>query len=205
MSDPGVEIAKEFASGVGRELARPGADLMANIIGVLGGDALKGYRKTQEHKREQRHKALGDEALKLLKDRGVTDPVEPNAAAVDELALAAQDEPREELQRLWARLLAAMFDPARSPGFRREFIEIAKKLEPIDVAALLVFDESPTNIPQDLDMFARKLGVNPEELMLAFRNLARLDLVTTRAPEDRVTPLILPLGRRFLAATSTPC
>jgi Abortive infection alpha len=194
------EDSKEFLEIVVGAALKPFTRVVDNAISVLGGAKLEDLRLRKEARLAERRAEACEGAAQLLHDRKVEKPSEVNEEAVEELLDAAENEPREELKAIWAKLLAAMFDPSRAPGFRREFVEIAKQLEPVDVAALLYFNEGSTNVPQDLDHFARKLGVNPEELMLAFRNLARLELTTTRGPEERVTPLILPLGRRFLAA-----
>jgi hypothetical protein len=41
------------------------------------------------------------------------------------LLIAAADEDRQELQDLWARLLAAAADPKRTKSFRGAFIDVA--------------------------------------------------------------------------------
>lgn len=203
MSDPGLEIAKEAAFAAAAEFSRPAAELISNIFGVLGGDALRDLRKRLEDRRKERHAELGNRALKILQDRSVHEPVEPNAAAVDELAEAAQNEPRESLQDLWASLLAAMFDPDRAPAFRREFIEIARQLEPIDAAALRALDMRATVMPSRKEFIAQKLGAAVDDVELSFRNLERLGLIWPPVREittGTIEPWLLPLGRRFLAA-----
>ena len=52
------------------------------------------------------------------------------------IAVSAADESRDELQDLWARLLAAAADPARVNFFRLAFIEAVKKMDPLDAAVL---------------------------------------------------------------------
>jgi hypothetical protein len=201
--DPGLEIAKEAAGAAASELVRPGADLIANIIGVLGGDALKDYREQRAERRKARHAELSGNALKLLQDRGVHEPAEPNAAAVDELATAAQDEPRKELQELWARLLAAMFDPGRATSFRREFIEIAKQLEPIDAAALPLLTEAVPSGRTRKGLIAQQLGVSLDESECSCLSLIRLGLGAKHQSNYQMSPhepIVTALGRRFLAA-----
>lgn len=51
---------------------------------------------------------------------------------------AAQSEPREEMQELWARLLANAMDPARAENVRPEFVEMLRKLQPIDAKILTI-------------------------------------------------------------------
>jgi len=194
---------KELAK-IGMEVAlKPGTDLIANVIGVLGGDALRDFRERQRERRAGQHAKLSADAIKLLQDRGVKEPVEPNSEAVDELAQAAECEPREDLRALWAKLLAAMFDPARAPSFRREFIQIAKQLEPLDAATLPILINGGELGPSRREFVATCLGVNVDEVALAFRNLNRLDLIWPSADHitaSRSQPFVTPLGRRFLAA-----
>lgn len=189
---------------IGAEVAlRPGTELIENIIGALGGDALRDYRQRQYQRRQARHAELSMDAARLLQDRHIKEPVEPNAAAVDELAEAAQDEPREELRKLWVKLLAAMFDPARAPSFRREFIEIAKQLEPLDAAVLPMIVTTGQLPPSRREYAASQTGSDIDAIDLAFRNLVRLELAWQppggiSSPMNQ--PITTPLGRKFLAA-----
>lgn len=192
--------AKEVAKIVAGVALQPAVKLIDNVIGALGGDALADFRERQQRRRRERHEDLSKSAIKLLQHRGVKEPVEPNAAAVDELAEAAQNEPREELRAIWAALLAAMFDPARAPSFRREFIEIAKQLEPIDAVVLPKLAETGGLSPTRKVFIAGQLKRNPDEVANAFRNLEHLGL--TAGPHDSSPdmPMLLPLGRQFLRA-----
>jgi hypothetical protein len=52
------------------------------------------------------------------------------------LLRAAADESRDDLQDLWARLLAAAADPSRTRSFRLAFIDAAKKMDPLDAGVL---------------------------------------------------------------------
>jgi hypothetical protein len=185
------------------EAPQPAVQLIDDIIGVLGGHDLRDFRKQQDERRESRQARLTDRAIEILQSRGVKEPVEPNAAAVDELAEAAQNEPREELRELWARLLAAMFDPARADSVRREFIGIAKQLEPIDAAVLPLLVTAGRLDPNRRDFVATRLSRNRDDVEIAFRNLERLAL-TWQTPggggNPTTQPMVTTLGRMFLAA-----
>lgn len=90
---------------------------------------------------------------------------------------AAADENREELQDLWARLLAAAMDPARSGQVRREFIEAVKQPEPIDALVLMELSKNePRQNPRDT--FAAQFKRTSDELEISIRHLAKLDLVS---------------------------
>lgn len=133
--------AKALIEAVAGAALRPMTKLVDDVIGVLGGDALEAVRVRQKARRAARNAETITSAANLLRARGVDQPAQPNEAAVEDLLEAAQDEPREELRKIWAQLLAAMFDPARATLFRREFIDVAKRLEPIDARVLPLLNE----------------------------------------------------------------
>jgi len=49
-------------------------------------------------------------------------PERPSISVLMPLLIAAADEERDELQEIWARLLAAAADPSRAGSFRNQFI-----------------------------------------------------------------------------------
>ena len=49
-------------------------------------------------------------------------------------------ESQEELQQLWARLIANAMDPTRDVRLRREFIETLSRFEPVDAVVLEFVD-----------------------------------------------------------------
>jgi hypothetical protein len=66
-----------------------------------------------------------DHDLDRLADRG--EPTEPpSLSLLLPILVAAAEESRDELQDLWARLLAAAADPSRARSFRIQFIETVK-------------------------------------------------------------------------------
>lgn len=115
---------------------------------------------------------------------------------------SARDETREELVELWASLLAAACDAKRCTRYRREFVEIAKRLEPIDAAALRILDTHAGLEPTRRQFIAIRLQVAEDEVELAFRALERLELV--RPFRDGLNmkdnPQLSALGRQFLLA-----
>jgi hypothetical protein len=117
---------------------------------------------------------------------------------------AARDENREELLELWASLLAAACDPTKRKFYRREFVDIAKRLEPLDVAVLPMLNDTAQMMPTRRAVIASRLGVSEDEVSLSFRNLQRLDLVSQDNPGSAgsAQPWIQPLGRQFLRAVA---
>lgn len=97
-------------------------------IGLAGGDWLVNSRRRNKARLEtETHRVI--ERLKI-------DPVEPAPDVANKILEAAFGENREELQDLWAALLAASMDPKRRNDVGSDFIEIAKRLTPLDVRLL---------------------------------------------------------------------
>jgi hypothetical protein len=104
-------------------------DVPTDLIGVLGGAWL------HEHHKRLRD-ALRRRTEQILQERDVKEAVElsPNIAAA--LIAGAQEEGREELMELWARLLASAMNPATRNDVRHSFIEVLKVMDPTDALVL---------------------------------------------------------------------
>lgn len=110
-------------------MLRPVTNITENALGLLGGDWLS-------EKRARNRARLKQETENLLERRNIKLDTDPSPSVVMPLLSAAQDEGREELIKLWAALLAAGSDPALRGSYRREFVDIVKKLEPPDILLL---------------------------------------------------------------------
>jgi hypothetical protein len=140
MDEATAQMAGEFGKSAGKELvglagglgsyvAKTLGTIPADVLGLVGGDWL-------HHTRAWRNAELQARAAKKIKQIGEQHLTPPSESIVVPLLQAAVKEGREELQELWANLLArAMTNNAI--GVRREFIEILSALEPDDA---LVFD-----------------------------------------------------------------
>jgi hypothetical protein len=104
------------------------ADLPADLVGVAGGAWLH-----EIHARLR--DALRRRTEQILRERDVQDVIElsPNMALA--LIGGAQEEDREELMELWARLLANAMDPSLNT-VRHSFIDAVKKMDPPDAVVL---------------------------------------------------------------------
>src|SRR5215831_2743002 len=101
-----------------------------DLVGLLGGDWLK-VRRAENIAR------IVQKSRDRLKARGV-DGAEPASLSVGlPILVAAAAESREELQDIWARLLAASADPSRASHFRIAFIDASKRMDPLDAPFLL--------------------------------------------------------------------
>jgi hypothetical protein len=87
-------------------------------------------------------KDVMDRAREKLKNRGAK--IQPPPLAIMLPLLEAAQDDSKELRDIWASLLAAAADPARSHLMRKDFVDIAKRLEPID--ALLLKTMADRNI-----------------------------------------------------------
>jgi hypothetical protein len=104
-------------------------EVPADLVGVLGGAWL--------HERHIRIRdALRRRTEQLIRERNVQETIElsPNMAAA--LFAGAQEESREELAELWARLLANAMDP-KLGSVRHSFIEAVKVMDPTDALVLV--------------------------------------------------------------------
>jgi hypothetical protein len=102
---------------------------IADASGLLVGDRLAAAR-------QRNLDAITRETDRILRERKVTD----RSAAAEQIGLplleAAAAESRDELRSLWARLLANSIDPSRSGNVRPEYIQLIRKLEPLDARML---------------------------------------------------------------------
>lgn len=135
-----------------------------------------------------------------LKRRKVN-PIRPPLSVLLPLLEAAQDESREELREIWAALLAAAADPARSHLFRRDFIDVAKRLEPVDALVLSAMSEGNIWGPEWVGKTSLAIKLTPQQVEVAGRNLESVGLLqtppTTRALVE--SALVSATGKQFLA------
>ena len=156
----------EISEKLGSFLARMLGDVPENMVGILGGDFLR-------HLRIRNVEKLTERTSKILKGRDQekdTIPVSPNIALP--LLNAAKDESREELQELWARMLANAMDPSRSSAVRQNIIETVRAFEPIDAKVLET--ASALHEPQQHVMASKlkeRLKATLFELEVSLRNL----------------------------------
>ena len=112
---------------------------------------------------------------RILRDRNVTpQPVSPSLAIP--LIRAAYDESRPELQELWAQLIAAAMDPARSNRVRRSFIDTVQRLDPLDTLILKELFVISLSNPQSnsRDYLRTRLAITLSEGEVSFLNLEML-------------------------------
>jgi hypothetical protein len=184
-------------------LSRVFGTLPEDVIGIVGADWLHHIRIRNIVKMAQRT----DE---ILRERGITKthPMSPSVAIP--LLHSAQDESRESLHELWARLLANGMDPNRSATVRLSIISIVKSFDPLDAVILerayrLSEDEGRTS---DITNLQAKLQITQDEYDISIQNLQRLGCFihgTTSWKENVKTKEeveFTPIGREIMRACS---
>lgn len=174
------------------------APLTSDFVGWAFGDALKTRRWENCRRREH-------EAIERLRLRGI-EPVDPGASVVLPIFEGACDEERPELAELWSKLLANALDPSRKGRVRQRFIEIVKKMDPLDALVFQVLLEFPNAQPSNRDFTATRLGVTADEVEVSLDNLFGFGLVAAHnvghgeRPQVLSAVLLTAVGRQFAAA-----
>jgi len=186
-----TQEALKALEGVGDFLREVLGTTPADLVGYLGGDWLT-VRRAENLER------ILNKARERLRARNV----KPEQAASLSLALPilidAANENRDELQEIWARLLAAAADPARAKSFRLAFIEAAKQMDPLDAFVLQDIAKRGGVMTAPIsDDLSKSESVSRDEIEVSVANLVKLELAhyTTM---DRVESRIMPFGREFL-------
>jgi hypothetical protein len=161
-----------------------------DVVGLLGGDYLK-------VKRAENLARMLEKAKKRLESNRVQQADASPSLAIP-IMVAAADESRDELQEIWAALLAAAADPSRNKAFRLRFIEIAKRLDPLDVSVLNIVSARGDVLNPPTQQAMIDFGLSGYEIQISVNNLAELGLLGNPGG----TYMIMPLGKEFLRAVS---
>lgn len=181
--DASVEIGSYIKNTLGT--------IPEDLIGLAGGDWLHGQRRRNIERIEAK-------TVLLLENVKPEEMTEPSASIVKPLLESAADEAREEIQDLWAGLLAsAMINGGR--GVRRAFFDTVKNLEPVDAIVLrTIRDMTPSGVSNSrLEEEVRKKNISPTELLVSLRALDELKCIEWKT-ERAMAPQIVPYGRVLL-------
>ena len=191
-----IQEALKVLQGLGGYLKETFGTVPQDLVGLLAGDWLKVKRaenlvRTVEKMRER------------LKARGVEPTEPPSLSLLLPILVAAAEESRNDLQDIWARLLAAAADPSRVKLFRIGFIDAVKKMDPLDAGVL----QSAVGIggainEQTRNGLAGRVQASRDEVDVSLANLAKLDMVTAINRPIGNDMLVTPFGREFLRAVS---
>jgi hypothetical protein len=116
-----VGKALDIVKGIGRPVA--------SAYGLVIGDQIEAWR-------ERNLDAVTRRTQQILKERDLAETAPVAERIAIPLLEAAQQDPRPEMQEIWATLLANAMDPARRDDVRQEFIRILQALHPTDALVL---------------------------------------------------------------------
>ena len=188
-----LQEALKALRGLGGFLKETFGTVPQDLVGYLGGDWL-GVRRAENLAR------ILESARERLKERGV-EAAEPVSLSITlPILIAAAEESRDELQDIWARLLAAAADPSRAKSFRIVFVTTVKKMDPLDAATLKSIQGLGGRVTDDTRrMAAGQLHTTPDEIAVSVSNLEKLELV---GPTHRPDGVVTAFGRELLRAIS---
>jgi hypothetical protein len=141
-----------------------------DLIGLIGGDWLHHVRIRHEFKLSQR-------TQEILAVRGVTEIQAVSEDIARPLLEAAREQGREELQEIWARLLANAADPKNSSHVRKIFIDIIKQFDPLDTRLLQEISKNQ-NWTNWLTSYAATLSVSEDEIECSLSNLQKTNCIS---------------------------
>ena len=146
----GQEIIKAFSS-LGSFFKEALGSVPTDLVGYLGGD----WPRSRRIQNIAEHMRRTHDRLEIL---GVEHPHTVSLSVALPILRGAADESREELQDLWARLMAAALDPSRSGDVSHTFATIISQMDPVDS---VVFDrglDSPKGAFEFLEFQRREQG-----------------------------------------------
>jgi hypothetical protein len=204
----------ELVHDTGGYLSRVFGNVPEDIVGVCGGDWL--------HERRIRNRErLRRRTEQVLQERDVQEVIELSPNVAVSLIAGAQEEGREELMELWARLLANAMDPNLN-SVRRSFIDGVKKMDPLDAVVLRYIHQSKINsvrstgAPEPLSNLSAgtedvssAIGCRNDEVEVSIRHLEDLSFIEERTFTERQGPnefsehlswRVNAIGREFLLA-----
>ncbi len=185
----GIEATRQLGGYVSRIINEP----VDAVVGILG-DRLKFMRA-------ERQLRLADRWLEILKERKIQGAlrVVPPKLALPIIENASLEED-DELQDLWANLLASAVDPNYNGQIRSAFIDIIRQVEVIEVHILdFMFKEARSEDDKDKDAFTyylrnnlvspnrivEALGISMEACETSIDNLLRLRCVSSNVEFQR--------------------
>jgi hypothetical protein len=169
-----------------------------DLVGYLGVDWLK-VRRTENIAE------ILEKAQARLNARKASIE-QPSISVTLPLLIASAAESRDELQEIWARLMAAAADPSRAKAFRYQFIEVAKQMDPLDATVLQAAMQLPANpgrvVGTAEEALSKQLQVRRDEVEVSLGNLVRLGLSYPVVESPSPDVYVSTFGREFLRAVA---
>ena len=177
-------------------------DLPKNAVGLLGADWL-GQKRMRNLDAMMRR----TDAILRERDAKAVDQLSPNIAT--ELLTGAQDESRDELIELWARLLANALDPKLN-SVRHSFVAAVKAMDPLDAVVLRFVHEGrftrvdrgggSSDRTASTEKIAAAVGRRMDEVAVSMTHLEVLGLFEMLRETDRNTWHVNETNREFMLA-----
>lgn len=190
--------AIEAARGVGGYLKDVLGQIPSDLLGIAGGDWV-GQQRLRNLARMQA------KTRRILEDIDQSRITEPSASVVLPLLRAAADEAREELQALWAALLAnSMIDEGKR--VRRTFFDAVAKMEPVDARVLAILGRHPACADGNgraIEAAILDAGIAPLEVNISLGALENFGIskgILTFRPNIIENIILLPFGIGLLQA-----
>lgn len=198
-----AETTKELTTAAGGFIAAP----LRELVGMAT-DHLKVVRA-------ERQERLAERFHKFLKERGLEKPTKDiNPAFLVPLIEHASLEHDNDLQDIWARMLAAAADAESKVEIRTAFISMLKDVSPFDVQILAKIEATtpihgryvPTvKLPESIDQSSDTSNENEmrEDVQISLANLVRLGCLDPLPAIDgpsNAKVSISELGRAFVKA-----
>ena len=194
--------ALDIVHDTGGYLGRVFGDVPTDLVGVLGGAWLSECHIRIRDRFRRRTE-------QILRERNVQEFIElsPNLAAA--LIEGAQEEARDELMELWARLPANAMDPKLN-SVRQSFIAAVKAMDPLDAVVLrIVYERACTRVERggatsertaSTQELAGAIGRRMDEVGVSLTNLERLGLFEMLPEHDRNIWHVNETNREFMRA-----
>jgi len=177
---------QDLIKGAMEVVLRPIVSITEDVLGRAGGDWLHEVR-TRNRKR------LHDRTEELLRNRKVTDPVEPSTNVLLPILAFAQDEQAEEVLEFWAQLLASSIDKERRKNFRKRFVDAISQMDALDARVMSNFrctseefeyradrrrEFAVPPLPRMAELLEQHIPVPEARIQVSLENLARLGLLS---------------------------
>jgi len=185
----GIDAVSQFLSYWAGVFDTAPHDLFAWLVG----DRL-------HHKRIRNLHKIMQETEAILEQRKVKEPRAPSEDIAAPLFEAARQQDHEELQHLWAQLLANAMDPERTSRVRQEFVETLKRLHPRDALSLRLFSDEPDGQlrPNARAALMEKLRLSQDEAQVTLDALEQAKCLFKSS--SNVGWFLTPFGRELMRA-----
>ena len=139
--------------------------------------------------RKRNADAFARKTRKIIDQRNLEETAPLPEKLATPLLEEAQRESRDELQEIYAALLANAMDPAYKKDVRPEFVEIVKELEPTDIMLLKHMADTTDQSFAIPDLLNRFSTYRSSTIHVSLDNLQRLKLISKGQTHAHLTNL----------------